>query len=385
MTRPRTVTWEQICARRLERHGLATPVPATQLADVVGVICGAHAQVMSAAEVSVAIRVTGIARDDVRRALWEERSIVKTIGPRGTVHLLRAADLPTWNAGLGAAMAPPNAAPDVRLSDDQLEAVIEAIDGALTESDRTLEELDAEVVRRAGPWAGDRVMPAFQQLWPRWRQAIQRAAYRGVLCFGPNQGNRVTYASPRRWLPGYEPADPAEAGIAVLRAYLHAYGPAAAEHVARWTNGTPAWTRDVFRRAADELESVELDGERLWQLAGDEAPENGARGVVRLLPYFDAYAVGSHPRARLFPGRAGGRALASTQAGNYPVLLVGDAVVGVWHQKRSGKRIALRVEAFRDLTAAERGAVEQQAERIADIQGATATLEYGEITVGPHA
>jgi hypothetical protein len=379
------MTWKQVCARRLARHGLISPVPAKTLAEQVGVICGAHAQVMSAAEVSVALRVEGATRDDVRTALWDERSIVKTIGPRGTVHLLPAADLPRWNAGLGSAFKQPDSVPEARMTDDQLEAVIEAIDGALTESDRTLEELDAEVVRRAGPWAGDKVMPAFQDLWPRWRQAIQRAAYRGVLCFGPNRGARVTYSSPRRWLPDYRPADPAAASLAVLRWYLHAYGPAAPEHVARWASGPFAWVRDAFRRAGDELEPVDLDGEQLWQLAGDDLPRELPRGVVRLLPYFDAYAVGCHPRERLFPGHAGERALARTQAGNFPVLLIDDVVAGVWHQKRSGKRLAIRVEAFRDLTAAERRTVDEQVDRLAEIQDATATLTYGEITVGPHA
>jgi uncharacterized protein YukE len=381
----RSLTWKQVCARRLARHGLAAPVPANRLAEQVGTICGAHAQVMSAAEISVAIRVEEVTREDVRRALWEARSLVKTIGPRGTVHLLPADDLPTWNAALATAVEPSNFAADVRLNATQLDAVIEAIDGALSESDRTLEELDAEVARRAGRWAGDRVMPAFQVLWPRWRQAIQRAAFRGVLCFGPNRGAKITYSSPRRWLTDYQPADPEAASVAVLRAYLHAYGPARPEHVARWINSTPAWARDVFRRASDELEPVDIEGETLWQLAGDEAPDDGPSGIVRLLPYFDAYAVGCHPRDRLFPGRAGERALARTQAGNFPVLLIDHVVAGVWHQRRSGKRLAIVVEAFRRLTAGERQEVEQQVERVAEIQEATASLRFGAVTVGPHA
>jgi DNA glycosylase AlkZ-like len=349
------------------------------------VICGAHAQVMSAAEVSIGIRVAGITRADVRRALWEERSIVKTIGPRGTVHLLPATDLPTWNAALGAIVELPRSVPEARMTDGQTESVIAAIDDALVESDRTLDELDREVVRRAGSWAGDKVMPAFQVLWPRWRQAIQRAAFRGVLCFGPNRGTKVTYSSPRRWLPDYRPADADEASLAVLRAYLHAYGPARAEHVARWINCPPATARDLVRGAGGDIEPVEVEGEELWQLAGDEAPKDGPSGIVRLLPYFDAYVVGCHPRDRLFPGRAGERALARTQAGNFPVLLIDDAVAGVWHQKRTGTRLAVVIEAVRTLTAAERRAIEEQVDRVAEIQEATATLTYGEVRVGAHA
>ena len=107
--------------------------------------------------------------------------------------------------------------------------------------------------------------------------------------------------------------------------------------------------------------------------------------MVRLLPYFDAYAVGSHPRERVFPGRAFERALARTQAGNLPVLVVDGVVAGIWHQRRSGAKVALTVEPFRSLTAAERRGLDAQVERIGAIQEAAATLTIGTVAAGPHA
>ena len=384
MASTRTLTWDQVWSRRLSRHALDVPVSADRLAEQVGVMCGIHAQVMSAAEVSIGVRVAGVTRADVRRALWEERSIVKTIGPRGTVHLLAADDLATWNAALGQAVQGPGFTPDISLNEAQTDAVVAAIDGALTGSDLTLEQLDKEVATRAGAWAGEKVMPAFQDLWPRWRQAIRLAAFRGALCFGPNQGAKVTYSSPRRWVVGYTPASPDVASATVLRWYLNAYGPARPEHVARWLNSTPAWAKDAFRRAGDAIERVDVEGDELWQIAGDEVPHHQPAGV-RLLPYFDAYAVGCHPRERLFVGRAGERALARTQAGNYPVLLVDGLVEGVWHQQRKGKKTGLTVEPFRRLSRAELHGLEEQVRRIGEVQEAAATLSIGTISVGPHA
>ena len=132
------------------------------------------------------------------------------------------------------------------------------------------------------------------------------------------------------------------------------------------------------------LERVDVEGEELWQLAGDDAPAAG-RGSIRLLPYFDAYAVGCHPREHVFPGRAGERALARTQAGNLPVLVADGVVIGIWHQRRSGRKLALTVEPFRNLTSRERGELDDQVERIAEIQEATASMAIGTVTVGPHA
>src|SRR5688500_11964835 len=94
------MSWQQVSARRLARAGLAAPVPDGTPAQVVAAICGPDAQRMSAGERSVALRLEKATRVDVRRALWEERSLVKTHGPRGTVHLLPARDLPGWVGAL---------------------------------------------------------------------------------------------------------------------------------------------------------------------------------------------------------------------------------------------------------------------------------------------
>lgn len=51
-------------------------------------LCGAHAQILSAAELSIGLRNASADREDARRALWQDRTLVKTFGPRGTAHLL---------------------------------------------------------------------------------------------------------------------------------------------------------------------------------------------------------------------------------------------------------------------------------------------------------
>ncbi|GDY63141.1 hypothetical protein SAV14893_025340 [Streptomyces avermitilis] len=186
------ITWDEASARRMQRQFLADPAPAgSAVAEVVGAMLGAHAQVLSAAELSVGIRAEGVTRADVRAALWEDRTLVKTYGPRGTVHLLPSAELPFWTAALRAIPSRPSPfAPDVRLTDEQAEQVVTAIGDALDGAFLTIDELNDEVVARTGPWAGDLVMPAFQGMWPRWRQVMHRAGQSGALCFGPSAAAR---------------------------------------------------------------------------------------------------------------------------------------------------------------------------------------------------
>ena len=98
-------------ARRTARLAVSAPAAAgLGPADIAGLMCGVQAQVMSAAEFSIGRRISCASRADVRRALWEDRSLVKTFGPRGTVHLLRTADLPLWTGALSA-LAPASLPP----------------------------------------------------------------------------------------------------------------------------------------------------------------------------------------------------------------------------------------------------------------------------------
>jgi hypothetical protein len=383
------ISWSSANARRLQRHWLHPTAPSgTDLARVAARICGAHAQVLSAAELSIALRIENATRATVRRALWEDHKLIKTHGPRGTVHLLAAEDLPVWTAALSAIPAHSPFPDGVRLSAEQTKEIVTAIGDALENTELTLDELDQAVVERVGVWAGERVMPAFQELWPRWRQAVGMASHRGVLCFGPNRGRRVTYTNPRRWLPGFTPAPEDEAIPKVIRDYLFAYGPATPQQFAQWIGAPPVWGIEHFGRYRQQLTEVIFEGSPAWVAAGDTTmpPVEEVAGTVLLLPYFDAYVVGSQPRDSLFPGKATQRARApSGQAGNYPVLIIDGVVTGVWHQRRSGKRIDVTIEPLRPLTAIERKALQAQVDRIAEVMEAEAQLAIGTVTAGPHA
>ncbi|MGW3363056.1 winged helix DNA-binding domain-containing protein [Streptosporangium canum] len=380
------LSWSEVSARRLERHALSAPARDARPADVVAVMCGAHAQVLSAAELSIGLRISGLTRMDVHQALWSERSLVKTFGPRGTVHLLPAGDLPMWTGALSALPSSTSShTKNARMTPEQTDEVVAAIAVALRDAELTADELSEAVVAATGPWAGDLVMPAFQGMWPRWRQALSTAANRGALCFGPNRGRKTTYTSPQRWLPGFRPAGEAGALAGVVRHYLHAYGPATPAQFAQWLGAPRRWASELFASLAGELQRVEVDGDTAWLAAGDTAMPSAPPRGVRLLPYFDAYSVGCHPRERLFPGRAAERALSGGQAGTFPVLLVDGTVAGVWHLRRSGRRLDITVEPFTPLTAARLQELDEQVERVGEFLEGVPRLTIGTVTVGAHA
>src|SRR5579862_3452502 len=156
---PAVLTWAGVTARRMARHALAAPAADLGPADIASVLCGAHAQVLSAAELSIGRRVAGATRADVQRALWQERTLVKTFGPRGTIHLLPATDLPMWTGALSALPSSVPAHPEgVRFMPEQADEVIAAIGEVLADTELTVDELTAALADRAGPWAVEETM-----------------------------------------------------------------------------------------------------------------------------------------------------------------------------------------------------------------------------------
>jgi hypothetical protein len=384
---PAALTWSGVTARRMARHSLTEPATGLAPADIAGVMCGAHAQVLTAAELSIGRRIAGATRSDVRRALWERRTLVKTFGPRGTVHLLPATDLPMWTGALSVLpWSVPMHPEGVRFTPEQADEVIAAIGDALADAELIVDELTEAIADRVGPWAAEPTMEGFGGKWARWRQLTSTAAHRGMLCFGPDKGRKVSYTSPHRWLPGFRPANGEAALRALVTRYLHAYGPATPRYFARWLGVSRRFAVELFGQLGDELEQVELDGEPGWTVARDtKLPAELHRGV-RLLPYFDPYVVAGQPRARLYPGLAAARALTPTgQAGNYPVLLVDGVVGGVWHQRRSGGKLAITVEPLRELTAPQRRQLDDEVSLVGQVMEAAATLTVGKVTVGAHA
>jgi hypothetical protein len=354
------------------RLGLVTGFPG--LTEAAIALAGVHAQVMSSAEVAIGLRVPGVTRSDVRSS----DALVRTYGPRGTVHMFAAADLGRWTALLASVAELPPAA---GLTREQGDLLVDAMRAALADgAEMIMDELDTAVVARVGDWAGDLCMPAFGGMWPRWRQVLPLASMRGVLCFGAGRGRRVTYRCPVLPPAGLTPAELVPWAV---RAYLDAYGPSTPARFANWLGIDQARAEAMFGTA--ELEPVDVEGTAAWDTPGcaGSVPAAAAAGI-RLLPYFDSYSyrVGVLCPERLYPGPAGPRAL----RGAYQNLVVDGLVAGVWQQRRTSRNIEVTVEPVVRLSAQQRELVAEQASVVASIQeGTLSSLSFGTVRSGAHA
>ncbi len=127
---------------------------------------------------------------------------------------------------------------------------------------------------------------------------LKPLAWTGKLCHGPNQGNRVTFASPRDQVPGWTGTiEPEEAIRTVIPAYLGAHGPATPETFDAWlTRNAHRKTvvRGWFASLGEELTKVEVDGAACYMRAKDvdALASAGPSEEVRLLAGFDQYVLG---------------------------------------------------------------------------------------------
>jgi uncharacterized protein YcaQ len=372
-----TLAWAQVAAWRLRRHHLHERAEPAAMLEVATDLVGVHAQVMSSAELTLWSRVNGLEPDALRRALWEERSLVKTWAMRGTLHLLPAAEFPRWQAALSTRRGY-QAGSWLRgfgVTREELERLIDAVAEALDGRTLTREELAGAVAELTGSAKlGDKIRES-------WGAMLKPAASLGHLCFAPSQGQQVRFTRPDRWLGGWREEDPAAAMDEVTRRFLAASGPVTREDYARWWGiPSPAQAQKLIARLGEEVTQVEVEGTRAWALAADApaiARAEPSRSV-RLLPAFDQYVITATRQAdHLLPGPFKDRVYRA-QGWLSPVLLVGGRMDGIWRHEVKGRRLQVRIEPFTKLPAWARGGAEAEAERLAGFLNGQLELEWAE-------
>ncbi len=339
------LTWPQVHAFRMARHHLTKRAPEQDLARVVGDIGGVQAQVMSAAELQVAVRAD-CRVEDVRAALWKDKRLVKTWLMRGTLHLLPAEDLPLFAAAMHTHWVRTRNAwlNYVQMNESEFRELIDAIGQALDGQALTRDEL----IARVGKNRSERIQAVLKSGWGGILKPVARS---GLLCFGPSRGQSVTFVRPRQWLGTWRDLEPDAALVEVARRYLRAYGPATKNDFARWFGTWSGIGNAAWAGLADELVPVSIEGRRADLLAADlnDVATATSDASVRLLPSFDPYLMGHTNRDHLFASEH--RARVSRTAGWISaIVLVDGRVVATWTHAVAKRTLTVTVDPFRKLS-----------------------------------
>ncbi|GIH24052.1 hypothetical protein Aph01nite_23620 [Acrocarpospora phusangensis] len=227
--------------------------------------------------------------------------IVRAWGPRGTLHLVAADDLP-WLLSL--------VRPGVQNAMRRLRQL--GVEG------RTPEELAGRVdraTREQGPLTKAE-LAARLDVPPDAQTVIHLAALaaeRGLLVLGPDRHGKATYVHTGDWLGApltFEP-DRDKALRELAKRYIRAHAPATEHDLAAWSGLSLGESR------------------RAWQLArhSSSPPPDPAPHPVRLLPAFDEYLLGWHTREGMLSDvrkiHPGGGIIR-------PTIIADARVVGTW-------------------------------------------------------
>jgi len=245
------------------------------------------------ARIALWARLRQLTVDDLEQALVQKRTIVKTWSMRGALHLLPSNELLLYLRGLMPTRLPREQRwiQAAGLKEEETTAMI--LD-ALKNGPVTRAQLVSYLAKKLGTKTKD----WFDGGWGRetmgsntsW-QLVRPAVMRGLVCFGPSNGQEITFTRLDRWLPERRPmpADD-EAEDELVRRHLHAFGPADAKDLWSWSGVYVRRIRVILDRLRDELVEVDMGRRRGFLLKKDLPDMEKAAsepGIVRLLPSFD--------------------------------------------------------------------------------------------------
>ncbi len=336
-----TLTQRDLNRALLARQGLLDRFP-PDLPAALRRIGGIQAQYAPAMYLGLWSRVADLERDAVTRALEDRRAIQATL-LRSTIHLVAADDYWPWAIAVRAARrdgflrgrpdAPPSAA--MARAARRLRSRLAA--GPMLRRD--IEALlGKEAARGVGLWL-DLVRVPPLGTWERRRADL--------------------YGLAEDWLPPVDISKP-NAVAHVVSSYLSGFGPAPPSDIANWAGLT---ITDV-KRAVRRMELRRLrgpGGEELLDLPDAPLPDPDTPAPPRFLPVWDATLLVHARRTQILPEELRPRVFSIRVPHGVSTFLVDGAVAGAWRLE-DGR---VELEPFVRLDAADRRALEAEAERLA--------------------
>lgn len=359
----RRITDDERRARIGIRHRLAGSSRASDVRDVAESLVALHSTDPASVFLAARARMDQATVEGIEQALYDERDLVRILGMRRTLFVVRVELVPVVHAACTRAIAAAQRRryagliEDGGIADDGaawLDRVGDATMAALerrgeafgAELSADVPELRSKVSFGEGKtWAGTTSMTTWVLTLLGADERIVRGRPRGSWL-----SSQYSWSPAPAWrTDDRAPLDTAAAQAELTRRWLAAFGPGTLADLAWWTG----WTKAATRAALGAVGAVEVDvaGGRGYVLPEDvEPPSTGPEPWVALLPALDPTAMGWSERT--FYG-ADEKVLYDRSGNIAPTVWADGRVVGCWVQREDGE-IALRllVDTGRDVAAA---------------------------------
>jgi hypothetical protein len=324
---------------------------------VVRDIAALHATSPTTPHLSLWARLNGFARGTLDDALYEQRSLVRLLCMRQTLHIVPVDEYPLFFQAY--------------LQNARREALRQAAFlferaglARPDDAEALLQSLHARVMdllKDRGPASAQEISAAAPELGARFSYA-EGKAYGGQFSIGTRilgsmcdmgllararprgtwQSSLYEYAVLAEWLSGVdlESVGSEEARVWLVRRYLAAFGPATADDIRWWTGFTKGETQVILRRLGAQVAEIAIDAlSDHWMLAEDaerlRAFTPSAEPCSFLLPALDPYVMAYPDRRRFLADEHRDKII--ERAGNaVPTVWANGRIVGAWGHRRDG-------------------------------------------------
>jgi hypothetical protein len=309
-------------------------------------IGGIQAQYAPSMYVGLWTRLDGFQRRKLDRAL-ERRAVVQGTLLRSTIHLVCPGDWWRWAKAIRDHRRESWLKYHRDLSARELATAARKVRSRLTEGPATRAELQELIGKGSAGVNGISLWLDLVRIPPSGTWERRRADL---------------YALAEEWLGPDPGADQDDATADLVRSYLRGFGPAAPAEIADWAGLAP-------KRVAATLEQMNLrrfrdrDGKELVDLPRAPLPDPDTPAPVRFLPVWDATLLAHARRTQILPEEHRSRVFNVRTPQSTNTFLVDGQVAGTWRYEK-GKVVT---EPFARLDAATRRALEDEAERLAEL------------------
>jgi hypothetical protein len=299
-------------------------------------------------------RVAGATEAEIDRA-FDAGEIVRTHVLRPTWHFVAPEDL-RWLLALTGPRVRQASAYQYRLLE-----IDDAVAARAAEVFRQVLSGGAAMTREElGVALGEAGIPATGM---RLGYLVSHAELEAIVCSGPRQGRRQTYALVDERVPP-TPARTREEALAELaRRYVEGHGPAQAIDLAWWAGLTLRDARLALDAASPPLLRESVDGRAFFVPPGSPAAPEERSPVVHLLPNYDELLIAFRDRTDGMDPALPPPARVAAEILNHVIVRDGLGVGG-WRRNDDGRRARVELNPLVPLTPEERGGVREALDRL---------------------
>ncbi len=344
-----------ILDERLSNQGISSKMSNPE--EVLRRLGAVQAQDYAAALWAIGLRCRAATKSDVEGAVVE-RKIARTWLMRGTLHFAASSDI-AWMLKLFSPRLVHTAEARDRhlgLSDETVRKTKSLFHRALQGGKRLSRSEMHRVMEKGG-------VPASNNLG---YHMLYRAAWDGLICFGPHDGKEPTFVLSEEWLPRSAPLGHEEALVEILVRYFSSHGPATAKDAAWWSGLRVSEVRLGLEKASSRLRSAVVDG-TTYYMPGELGGPAARRHSAYLLPAFDEYLVAYEDRTAPLGGkktqgwmRTAKTAVVHSNGIFLPTMVIDGTVAGTWKRANTKAGLAIALTPFRRLSAGQMAEVREQ-------------------------